>query len=85
MATPERKIPGRVLPVLFGLVLAVLLAVVVGYGESSAPPPGAPKAGAGASRILHWTCSMHPQIIRNGPGQCPIGRMKLEVPSAETL
>ena len=25
-----------------------------------------------------WTCPMHPQIRRNGPGQCPICGMALE-------
>lgn len=32
-----------------------------------------------------WTCPMHPQIRRNGPGQCPICGMALEPlePSAE--
>jgi Cu+-exporting ATPase len=31
-----------------------------------------------------WTCPMHPQIVRDGPGQCPICGMALEpmVPSA---
>ena len=25
-----------------------------------------------------WTCPMHPEIRRNGPGQCPICGMALE-------
>jgi P-type Cu+ transporter len=36
------------------------------------PAPGLPgKAG-------QWTCPMHPQIIRDGPGHCPICGMALE-------
>ena len=41
----------------------------------SAPAMGAlPEAAAGTI----WTCPMHPEIRRNGPGQCPICGMALE-------
>ena len=41
----------------------------------SAPAMGAlPEAAAGTI----WTCPMHPQIRRDGPGQCPICGMALE-------
>ena len=46
------------------------------------PAGGAlPQAAAGTI----WTCPMHPQIRRNGPGQCPICGMALEPlePTAE--
>jgi Cu+-exporting ATPase len=33
------------------------------------------RQAAGAAR---WTCPMHPQIVRNGPGSCPICGMALE-------
>ena len=46
---------------------------------SDAPRPGAPVA-AGAI----WTCPMHPQIRREGPGSCPICGMALE-PEAPSL
>ncbi len=35
----------------------------------------APPAAAGAEQ---WTCPMHPQIVRDGPGSCPICGMALE-------
>jgi Cu+-exporting ATPase len=37
-------------------------------------------------RASSYTCPMHPQIVRNGPGSCPICGMALEprTPSAET-
>ena len=38
------------------------------------PEPGAPPEAAGTI----WTCPMHPQIRRNGPGACPICGMALE-------
>ena len=49
------------------------------------PPPtdpavSAPALGAfpEATKGTIWTCPMHPQIRRNGPGQCPICGMALE-------
>ena len=49
------------------------------------PRAGAPKTGAriGTSEV-GWTCPMHPQIVRNEPGSCPICGMALEpmTPSA---
>src|SRR5579872_1602808 len=42
-------------------------------GESAeAPAPTAPAKGA------RWTCPMHPQIVREEPGGCPICGMALE-------
>src|SRR5690606_33729974 len=42
--------------------------------------PEAEQAPAGAK----WTCPMHPEIVKDGPGDCPICGMALEpmVPSA---
>ena len=34
--------------------------------------------GGGTPEGTIWTCPMHPQIRRNGPGQCPICGMALE-------
>jgi P-type Cu+ transporter len=39
--------------------------------EAQAPPQPTPGQGL-------WTCPMHPQIIRNGRGNCPICGMALE-------
>ena len=36
-----------------------------------APAPAPPTAGT-------WTCPMHPEIVRDGPGSCPICGMALE-------
>ena len=43
--------------------------------ELSPAPPGAPS---------EWVCPMHPQIVRAGPGECPICGMALE-PRMATL
>jgi Cu+-exporting ATPase len=46
-----------------------------------APSPRGGASGAAtftkAGDVL-WTCPMHPQIVRNGPGNCPICGMALE-------
>jgi Cu+-exporting ATPase len=49
------------------------------HGERAAAEP--PKAPPGSK----WTCPMHPQIVRDGPGSCPICGMALEPvsPTAE--
>jgi len=47
---------------------------------SAAAPPAAPPAGA----KLEWTCPMHPEVVRDAPGSCPICGMALE-PRTVTL
>jgi Cu+-exporting ATPase len=45
--------------------------------------PEAP-VSANALALKKWTCPMHPEIVRDGPGHCPICGMALEpmIPSA---
>jgi Cu+-exporting ATPase len=40
-------------------------------GASELPPPAAAEGAL-------WTCPMHPEIVRDGPGSCPICGMALE-------
>jgi Cu+-exporting ATPase len=51
-----------------------------GHASPSGAPPPVPSAGA----KLEWTCPMHPQIVRDAPGSCPICGMALE-PRTVTL
>ena len=56
-----------------------------GHGRASAAPlVGAD--GVGADEVVEYTCPMHPEIRRPGPGACPICGMALEpvTVSAET-
>jgi len=59
----------------------VLLAVVVGAGlvaaDNSSKTDGANAAAAASGKTL-YTCGMHPWIIQDHPGNCPICGMKLE-------
>jgi len=45
-----------------------------------APVAAAPKVSPGSA----WTCPMHPEVVRDGPGSCPICGMALE-PRTVTL
>ena len=42
------------------------------HGAAPAKPAAAPAPG------VKWTCPMHPEIVRDGPGSCPICGMALE-------
>jgi Cu+-exporting ATPase len=50
------------------------------HGAAAAAPPPAVTAGTG----VEWTCPMHPEIVRDAPGNCPICGMALE-PRTATL
>ncbi len=54
------------------------------YQHHAAATPAA-AAAAGAPAGATWTCPMHPEIVRDGPGSCPICGMALEpmVPTAD--
>jgi multidrug efflux pump subunit AcrA (membrane-fusion protein) len=66
------------------LVVATLAAVAVAAGDGALPTgppyPGHDHAWAAdqpAARTQLWTCGMHPQVIRDAPGLCPICHMEL--------
>ena len=69
-------------PKLVALVL-FLLPVVLGtygalYSNASAPPRLEPiGADTGASEL--WVCPMHPEILQDHPGSCPVCGMDLSV------
>ena len=75
--------------VIIGVVLAIGLVggFVVGSSDGPDGASGAPSAvhdHGGEARQQKWYCSMHPQIIRDGPGLCPICAMEL-IPMPENL
>jgi Cu(I)/Ag(I) efflux system membrane fusion protein len=63
------------------LPAVVIGATAVGYlvGRSAHPPPGAVPEIPGTADAMQqtYTCSMHPQIRRDRPGNCPICEMPL--------
>ena len=75
------------------IVAVVVAALGVGYiaghrSEAPAPPAmdegsahdadaAVVDSGAGATSSTFWTCPMHPEIVQDGPGDCPICGMDL--------
>ncbi|MGH7822639.1 MAG: heavy metal-binding domain-containing protein, partial [Candidatus Binatia bacterium] len=52
-------------------------------GKYLAPPEDEPAAKAPARAAgARWVCPMHPEIVRDGPGSCPICGMALEPETA---
>ena len=67
-----------------GAVLAALAAMLGNPGPGAAMPPDhqhpaaiATAAEPTPAKRQLWTCGMHPQVIRDEPGLCPICHMKL--------
>ena len=65
------------------LALTVLLGIAIGRsGDENSV--AAPESHAGHDEAGVWTCSMHPQIRMDEPGQCPICGMDLVPGDAKT-
>ena len=76
---------------LWGMVLVVLLALAGGllagialvragwFDRLAGPQPAAGQSAAAPQQEEKqlWTCGMHPQVILDHPGECPICHMKL--------
>ena len=60
----------------FIVVLVALLACALGFWFGRRAHAPAAQAPAGAAQQL-WTCGMHPQVIQDAPGLCPICHMQL--------
>ena len=45
--------------------------------EARFVPPTAPAPEPTASSTVTMTCPMHPEVTKNGPGQCPVCGMTL--------
>lgn len=73
--------------IILSVLLVAVLAAVGGYwlgrGDGHRPPPteGAPAGAAPAPAKQAYTCSMHPQVRLDQPGDCPICEMPL-IPAA---
>jgi Cu(I)/Ag(I) efflux system membrane fusion protein len=62
------------------IALAILAAIAAAFvlGRRFAAPPAAPVPSSPAVSAKLYQCSMHPQIISDKPGKCPICGMNLE-------
>jgi hypothetical protein len=62
----------RVIPLLFVAALAAAAGLYVRRTREAPPPDASPSA-----RHTRYQCSMHPQIVSDEPGICPICQMRL--------
>jgi len=81
----------RLTKIAFWLVVAGLLGFVAGYlvhgldqQTTAEKSRQGPSGHSSASKQQWWTCSMHPQVRRPEPGQCPICGMDLVPVSQST-
>ena len=73
--------------ILLIIIITALISLGAGYlifgGKTEAPPEAHENHVAAAEATAEiWTCSMHPQIRQNEPGNCPICGMEL-IPLSE--
>ncbi len=70
-----------------GIVAAFVIGLLVGRGGGDRHDHASDNATAqtvDAAKAEFWTCSMHPQIRKPGPGKCPICAMDLIPVSADS-
>ena len=85
MTEPNTVGLGRTLTgLLLGLLIGIIGTVGVGWwwmtshsGESMAEVHSGHEMTTEEDDILHWTCGMHPQIVQDEPGTCPVCGMDL--------
>ncbi len=58
--------------------LLLVLAVWIGHSAFTAPPQSTTVRTRDVLPPVSWTCPMHPDIVEDKAGICPICRMKLE-------
>jgi len=57
---------------LFAFAAVAVLSLASCGGRGAAPPAATP-----AAKAAKWQCPMHPEVVKDGPGDCPICGMKL--------
>jgi len=62
---------------IFGIILALILGLGGGYLIGKKSEPKVSQTEEAADKHQLYSCGMHPQIIQEGPGNCPICGMKL--------
>ncbi len=81
----SRRRPAVIAIAAAALILASIgIGYIIGRTGGPAEMAGTHEPGGGEySRVIEWTCSMHPQIRQPKPGQCPLCGMDL-IPVADS-
>ena len=58
-----------ILPTLMALILGLAIPAMTGCNKSEPATSGNP--------AVKYTCSMHPEVVKDAPGNCPKCSMKL--------
>lgn len=59
------------------VALLVFVAVLAGIAAACSRGKSAPSPAGGSASANRWRCAMHPQIVKDAPGTCPICHMDL--------
>ena len=78
-ADPERFLNPGPIPTDTKRERKELAATTTEQGPRSAAASDTSKSGRGWPRSIEYTCPMHPEIVRDAPGSCPICGMALEL------
>ncbi|GAH08392.1 unnamed protein product, partial [marine sediment metagenome] len=70
-----RQRPGTILFAI--LIVAFVLGGLITLGCSDSQQGRHGQSAEDEKQVQFWTCSMHPQIQKPGPGKCPICGMDL--------
>lgn len=62
--------------IFFGIIISALLTLSACHGNAG-NNNDQPVSAADTLKNVKYTCTMHPQVIRDKPGKCPICGMKL--------
>lgn len=73
----KRPIAAGIIILIVGVLLGLMLRGGGNHPDHQATTGDSTHADHGNEQATLWTCSMHPQIRRDGPGSCPICGMDL--------
>jgi Cu(I)/Ag(I) efflux system membrane fusion protein len=55
----------------------ILVSIVLGFGVVSFAGCSSDHAGSKNGKAAQYTCAMHPEVVKDNPGDCPKCGMKL--------
>ncbi len=74
---PFMRLPTKQINLLLPLTLVAIAAIAAGLLLTACKREATPASQANAQRKTLYTCGMHPEVIQDKPGNCPICGMRL--------